>query len=264
MNEKPFISIATPCRNSVRTIEKTIKSILCQEFKNYEYIIVDGGSTDGTLEIIKKYEPLFEGRLKWSSKPDKGIYDAFNIGVERSQGIYCWNVNSDDYISPNALKEIYNFVHDKKEEEYPIIVGNMNLIDASGKIISTVKQNKRKIDQGYKKDYIGISHPATIVPRSIYERIGTFDPNYKIIGDLDWFHRAYKAREKFAILDTVLSNMSDSGTTYQFNFKKSLQDRMYFLKKFYNNPIERLYRLLFWVKNFYAIKYSYKKKKNRL
>ena len=88
MNEKPFISIATPCRNSVRTIEKTIKSILCQEFKNYEYIIVDGGSTDGTLEIIKKYEPLFEGRLKWSSKPDKGIYDAFNIGVERSQGIY--------------------------------------------------------------------------------------------------------------------------------------------------------------------------------
>ena len=73
-----FISILTPCWNSARTIERTIKSVLQQNFIDYEYIIVDGGSTDGTIGIIKKYEPLFDGRMKWKSEPDRGIYDAFN------------------------------------------------------------------------------------------------------------------------------------------------------------------------------------------
>ena len=65
-NKKPLFSIATPCWNSADTIERTIKSVLSQEFKDYEYIIVDGGSTDGTLDIVKKYEPLFEGRMIWN------------------------------------------------------------------------------------------------------------------------------------------------------------------------------------------------------
>lgn len=103
MENKPLFSIATPCFNSVKTIERTIKSILAQKFKDYEYIIVDGGSTDGTLNIIQKYEPMFEGRMKWKSEPDKGLYDAFNKGVTRSKGIYCWNVNSDDYLEDDAL-----------------------------------------------------------------------------------------------------------------------------------------------------------------
>ena len=76
--KKPLFSIATPCWNSESTIERTIKSVLRQDFKDYEYIIVDGGSTDSTLDIIKKYEPLFEGRMQWKSEPDKGLYDAFN------------------------------------------------------------------------------------------------------------------------------------------------------------------------------------------
>lgn len=108
MAHRPLFSIATPCYNSEKTIERTIKSVLQQEFKDYEYIIVDGGSTDGTLEIIKKYEPLFEGRMKWKSEPDKGIYDAFNKGVQRSSGYYCWNVNSDDWIEPDALEKSVN------------------------------------------------------------------------------------------------------------------------------------------------------------
>ena len=112
-NKHPFISIATPCWNSEKTIERTIKSVLAQTFTDYEYIIVDGGSTDGTLDIIKKYEPFFGGRMKWKSEPDKGLYDAFNKGVERSTGVYCWNVNSDDYIEPDALLKIHSFIQSK-------------------------------------------------------------------------------------------------------------------------------------------------------
>ena len=261
VNQHPFISIATPCWNSERTIERTIKSVLAQTFTDYEYIIVDGGSTDATLDIIKKYEPFFEGRMKWKSEPDKGLYDAFNKGVERSSGLYCWNVNSDDYIEPNALQEIYSFVKGKKWCKYPIVAGRMNVIDEKrGTVISTSQLSHESIRRGFESDYIGVAHPATIVPKDTYTRIGTFDPNYKLIGDADWFHRVYEAGEHFEILDKVLTNMSDGGITYQFNFKRSYADRIYFLEKFYKNPIERFFRLMNWIKRFYLVKLSYLKK----
>lgn len=261
ISQHPFISIATPCWNSEKTIERTIKSVLSQDFTDYEYIIVDGGSTDTTLDIIKKYEPLFKGRMKWKSEPDKGLYDAFNKGVERSSGLYCWNVNSDDYIEPNALQEIYSFVQSKIWDKYPIVAGNMNIVnEKNGAVISTCKVCDENIKKGFKNDYIGVPHPATIVPKDTYNRIGAFDSNYKIIGDADWFHRVYEAGEHFEILNKVLTNMSDGGITYQFDFKKCYTDRIYFLKKFYKSPIERFFRLLSWCKRFYLIKYSYRKK----
>lgn len=265
VNQHPFISIATPCWNSAKTIERTIRSVLAQSFIDYEYIIVDGGSTDGTLDIIKKYEPLFEGRMNWKSEPDKGLYDAFNKGVERSSGLYCWNVNSDDYIEPDALQKIYSLVQSKKWEKYPIIAGNMNIVDdKSGAIISTSKVGYENIKRGFKNDYIGVAHPATIVPKETYNRLGAFDPYYKIIGDTDWFHRVYEAGEQFAILDVVLTNMSDGGISYQFNFKRSYRDRIYFLNKFYKNPVNRFFRLVIWVKLFYSIKYSHRFRKNKI
>ena len=107
MNKIPEFSIVTVCFNSEKTIKKTIESVLQQEFKDYEYIIVDGASKDGTMDVVKNYEDKFEGRLRYISEPDKGIYDAFNKGIRMSKGKYVWIVNSDDYIEPNALEELY-------------------------------------------------------------------------------------------------------------------------------------------------------------
>ena len=95
-------SIITICYNSERTIERTIKSVLAQTFRDYEYIIVDGGSNDSTLDIVRRYEPLFEGRLNWKSEPDKGIYNAMNKGIERSRGNIIGIVNSDDWLERNC------------------------------------------------------------------------------------------------------------------------------------------------------------------
>lgn len=256
---RPLFSIATPCWNSASTIERTIKSVLAQDFKDYEYIIVDGGSTDGTLDIIKKYEPLFEGRMKWKSERDKGIYDAFNKGVERSTGIYCWNVNADDYIEPNALKKIAEFITSHSWQVLPVVVGQMNFVDQNGKTIFVTSSNKSGLKKAFVRDKIGVPHPATLVPKEMYGQHGAFDPYYKIIGDADWFHRVYKAGERFEFLETVITNMSDGGVSNLFNYKCSLRDRLYFLRKHYKNPITRFTHWLRWTLDFYRKKLKHKK-----
>lgn len=101
-------SIITISYNSESSIERTIKSVLSQSYKNYEYIVVDGGSIDKTIDIIKQYEPLFEGRMKWVSEPDKGIYNAMNKGVSRSDGDIIGIVNSDDWLEEESLQKIIN------------------------------------------------------------------------------------------------------------------------------------------------------------
>lgn len=257
---QPLFSITTPCWNSASTIERTIKSVLAQNIKDYEYIIVDGGSTDGTIDIIRQYEPLFEGRMKWKSEPDKGLYDAFNKGVQRSTGLYCWNVNADDYIEPDALQNIKNIIDTSIHGRFPIISGGMNFVDKDGNILSTSIKNESGLKQAFENDYIGVSHPATLVPKEIYERHGAFDPYYKIIGDTDWFHRVYEAGEQFLFTDIIITNMSDGGVSNMFSYRRSLRDRLYFLRKFYNNPITRIVRLAQWTKAFYSQKRSHNRK----
>lgn len=259
-NNTPLFSIATPCWNSVETIERTIKSVLAQEFKDYEYIIVDGGSTDGTLDIINKYEPLFEGRMKWKSEPDKGLYDAFNKGVERSIGIYCWNVNADDYIEPDALAKLADFItRGSFGDEYPIISGILNFLSRDGqKVLNQFKSNPEYMKECYKKDHIGLPHPATLVPKKIYEKYGAFDTYYRICGDADWFHRVYSAGVKFDFANFVISNMSDGGVSNAFNFKKSLRDRLHYLNKYYPNSIEKYWRLIHWTMSFFKQKIEHK------
>ena len=257
MLKQPYFSIATPCWNSAATIERTIKSVLEQEFKDYEYIIVDGGSTDGTLEIIKRYEPLFGGRMRWKSEKDEGLYDAFNKGVERSTGVYCWNVNADDYIEPDALTKIYRFIQENCPTEKDVISGSMNFLTPEGELIKVVKCEAQKLKHAFDNDYIGLNHPATLVPKEIYDKYGAFDPCYKIIGDADWYHRVYKAGVTFAIMDEVITNMSDGGVSNLFIYKRSLRDRLYFLRKHYSNPFERFWRWFKWTKNFYLTKISH-------
>ena len=100
------ISIITPCLNSAKTIRQTIESVLNQTYHNIEYIIVDGASMDGTLEIIQEYEPQFQGRLHYVSEPDHGIYDAMNKGIRMSHGNVIGIINSDDYYEQDAVEKM--------------------------------------------------------------------------------------------------------------------------------------------------------------
>ena len=103
----PLFSIITVVLNGEKYIEETIKSVLSQSFKNYEYIVLDGVSTDKTVDIIKKYEKKIS---YWSSQKDKGIYDAFNKGIKIAKGKFICIVNSDDILKKNALKIISKYI----------------------------------------------------------------------------------------------------------------------------------------------------------
>ena len=255
MKAQPFFSIITVCWNSEKTISRTIESVLEQDFQDFEYIIVDGGSTDNTIDIIKKYEPRVEGKLKYKSEPDKGIYDAFNKGIGCAAGKYIWLVNSDDYIEPAALAKLHNLIAGYKEEEEPIISAIMNCISSDGQTLYQVKSSPVKVAAAYRNNTMGTIHPATIVPKRIYDLVGLYDINYKIIGDIDWFKRAYEANMPIIFADFVVTNFMVGGVSTASSCAKSKRDRKYLLKKFYPNIFAFYYQYSKWLAAFYITKY---------
>ena len=255
MKIQPFFTIVTVCWNSGKTISRTIESVLEQDFQDYEYVIVDGGSTDNTINIIKSYEPSFEGKLKYKSEPDKGIYDAFNKGIERATGKYIWLVNSDDYIEPGVLAKLHDLVKECKEGEEPVISGIMNYVSGNGEILYQVKSSAEKVAVAYRNNTMGTIHPATIVPKRIYDIVGLYDINYKIIGDIDWFKRAYKAQVPIIFADFVVTNFMVGGVSTASGSAKSRKDRKYLLKKFYPNFFAFYYQYCKWLAAFYITRY---------
>lgn len=218
---KPIFSIITICYNSSKTIERTIKSVLAQTFPDYEYIIVDGGSKDSTLDIVKKYEPLFEGRMKWKSEPDKGIYDAMNKGIERSSGIIIAIVNSDDWLELDALENVYNAFVSNDERTDCLYCGGMYFHSKDGNTIG-LRTSARALKKYARIGQIaGVRHPATFVPKDIYAKYGTFDARMKISADEDFLFRIYRnIQEKgFVLIDKYLTNMADGGVSNVLSLK---------------------------------------------
>lgn len=255
MNTQPFFTIITVCWNSAKTIERTIKSVLAQKLCDYEYIIVDGGSTDNTLNIIRRYEQQFNGRLKYKSEPDKGIYDAFNKGISQATGKYVWLVNSDDYIEEGALQKLYNTVKEYNEGDEPIISAIMNCVNEKGEFLYQVKSSPEKVVAAYRNNTMGTIHPATIVPKRIYDIVGLYDINYKIIGDIDWFKRAYKANMPIVFANYVVTNFMTGGVSTASGSAKSKKDRKYLLRKFYPNFFSYTFQYWKWLAAFYITRY---------
>lgn len=255
MNKIPEFSIVTVCFNSEKTIKKTIESVLQQEFKDYEYIIVDGASKDGTMDVVRSYVGKFEGRLRYISEPDKGIYDAFNKGVRMSKGKYVWIVNSDDYIEPNALDELYKVSSQYTFENAPIISAGMNL--CKGENVTPLFGSAEKAALAYKKDWTCSPHTSTLIPLNVYNNIGLYNDKYYIAGDKDLLRRAYKLKVPFIYIGIVVTNMVYEGISSKPNFKKDYNDHVLFLKTHYNNPFVFLYRLTIWLLKFWLTKRKY-------
>lgn len=182
----PDISVITVCFNSINTIEKTIKSVISQSFKNYEYIIIDGGSTDGTIELINKYKTHIDVIV---SELDKGIYNAFNKGVKIAKGNHISILNSDDTYNTNTLQLAYEQI---KRYSNSIIYGDTYFIDDDDIVFGN---NIGKFDPNTLKYGIGFMHPSTFIPKKAYDEVGLYalSKDLCIASDADFLLKCYKA-----------------------------------------------------------------------
>lgn len=199
------VSIITVCFNSCKTLERTLQSVLGQSYLNYEYIIVDGASTDGTLELIKRFEPLFAGRLRYTSEPDKGIYDAMNKGIRMATGELIGILNSDDWYEENALAEAV--AHIQPECPYQVVYGVGAIHDEDGDLVKVHFVSAKGLKKGEM-----IFHPASFVTADTYRQFGLFDLRYRIVGDLDFMMRLDKTGQvTFIPVLKILAHFTKGG-----------------------------------------------------
>lgn len=195
--KQPLVSVITVVYNSVNTIEQTILSVINQTYSNIEYIIVDGGSTDGTLDIIRKYEDKI---AYWVSESDKGIYDAMNKGISFATGRLIGIINSDDWYELYTVEEVVKAYVDDSS----VIYGLMRYIkdeEVSGVYTAYPKSISQKM----------IPHPTCFVPKAIYDRYGTYDLSYHSCADYHLILRLYKAGVNFITLEVILANFRLGG-----------------------------------------------------
>jgi|SaaInlStandDraft_7_1057024.scaffolds.fasta_scaffold119663_2 glycosyltransferase involved in cell wall biosynthesis len=181
------ISIITVCFNSASTIEDTIKSVINQNYKNLEYIIVDGGSTDDTLDIIDRYRDRITRII---TEPDKGVYDAMNKGVELASGDIIGILNSDDFY---CSREILNSVVDSFiSSGSSMVYGNLVYVDR----LDISKKVRYWISGEYKKEKLNYGwippHPAVFIKKSVYKECGIFNLDFRIAADYEFLLRVLK------------------------------------------------------------------------
>lgn len=195
------ISIITIVYNAISTIEKTILSVINQTYTNIEYIIIDGGSTDGTIDIIKKYDNKI---AYWISEPDRGIYDAMNKGIKKATGEWINFMNAGDTFY--ATTTIENLIIFFKNNTGGIIYGNREVVDDNG-IYKNQISNLSTI-----KYSMGIFHQSSFIYTSLHKE-NLFDISYKIAADYDFFYKMINNNVKFIKTDTNICVFLDGGVS---------------------------------------------------
>lgn len=202
---QPLITVITAVFNAERTLEQTILSVIGQSYDNIEFIIVDGGSTDGSLDIIRKYEHAID---YWISEPDAGIYDAWNKGVQLASGDWIAFLGADDTYRDGAIQTYVSFIADRRENELEYISSQVNLVDHS-EILRVV--GTPWIWSTFRK-YMNVAHVGSMHHRSLFERYGLFDRSYRISGDYEFLLRSGQGL-KADFLNAVTVNMLVGGVS---------------------------------------------------
>jgi glycosyltransferase involved in cell wall biosynthesis len=183
MTDQPLVTIITPSFNQARYLEATIQSVLSQDYPRIEYMIVDGGSSDGSAEIIKKHESQLAW---WVSEKDKGQTDGINKGFARAKGdVLAW-INSDDTYEPGAVSAAVKYLHE--HPEVGMVYGDCNFIDEDGHVIGkfgSAQTNYRLLRQGYAH----IPQQTMFFRADLWKQVGPLDPSFYFAMDYDLWTR---------------------------------------------------------------------------
>ena len=207
------LSLVTINRNNAAGLEKTLQSVVSQTFKDFEYIVVDGASSDGSVEVIKKYEPQFL-HLKWVSEPDSGIYNAMNKGIRMASGDYIQILNSADCLAaPDVTERMLAAL--EKAGQPSILYGNM---------VKCFPDGKRVVDQSFAGQKITmrgmfsgtLNHDPAYIRRDLFEKYGYYDETLKIVSDWKWYLQAIvfgTEQPQYVDIDVTLFDMTGISET---------------------------------------------------
>lgn len=213
---EPLVSIVTVVYNGAATLERTMQSVFAQRYPNIEYIVVDGGSNDGTLDLLRKYDDRLD---LWVSERDKGIYDAMNKGVALCTGEWVALINADDWYEPDTVSRVVEAA--KQRSETNIVHGDIWIHYPNGH-----KKLKRAKRNGFLLKYweMVLNHPSFFVRRSYYQG-RPFDATLRVSGDHKWTLAAWMhKKEQFLYLPEPLANFTAGGASMTIPLKRVLSE----------------------------------------
>lgn len=216
MNPYPKISVVTPSYNQGDFLETTIRSVLDQNYPNLEYIIIDGGSTDQSVEIIKK----FDNKLSyWVSEKDKGLYDGVQKGFDRSTGdIMCW-INSDDILHKNSLFAVAEIFTTFKEVNW--LVGAANYIDEKDRLVFASRAENWSRLRFLSGDFKYIHQESSFWTRTLWEKSGGYiDNSLQLAGDMELWLRFFRFEKCYCTFALLGSHRSRSGNQKSLDQKE--------------------------------------------
>lgn len=224
------ISVITATFNSGKTLRDTIESVLRQTYRDIEYIIVDGASRDDTMEIVREYEPRFEGRMRWVSEPDRGIYDAMNKGIAMATGTVIGLLNSDDFYSDERILERVA----AEIGDVDAVYGDVHYVD-DGDLGRCVRRYSSKGFRRWKM-LLGFmpAHPSFYCRRTVYTRFGLFDTDFRVAADFEQLLRLIyinRIHTRYVPMDFVTMRTGGASSSGLTSHKKIIRDHMLAYRK---------------------------------
>lgn len=226
------LSIITVTYNSERTLRDTMESILSQTFQDFEYIIVDGSSKDATLDIIREYEPLFRGKMRYVSEPDKGIYDAMNKGFAMATGDVIGILNSDDFFTSD---DVLQAVVDGFAGEYvDAVYADIHYVNTDD-LTKCVRYYSSSVFRPWMMRFGMIpAHPSFYCRKAVYDQYGSFDTTYRIAADFEILLRLifiHRIRTRYVKKDFVTMRLGGASTTGYGSWSLIMKEHLQIMKR---------------------------------
>jgi len=225
-NSEKIISVITINLNNKLGLKRTVESVKIQNNSLYEHIIIDGGSTDGSLELIKEKASFFSYSI---SEPDKGVYDAQNKGIVNAKGAYLIFLNSGDTFCSNNVLDL--FVKDPNTKKYGVVYGNSNVIKGNGLIEKLIPPDQLNTNFWYRQT---LNHQAIFFKKDIFERYGNYNTNYRFSADMDLLLNIFKkAPDTFYHLNEFVCNYVEAGLSAKpENYESIIKEKEQILRTY--------------------------------